>query len=103
VSLALLTTNTYDQLLSYVVFADWLFFGLTAAGLVLVRWREPGPPAPGFAAVPGHPWTTGLFVLVAVGVVVNSFVAYPMQSLIGSAILVVAAVVFFASRAARQP
>jgi len=102
VSLALLTTNTYDQLLSYVVFADWLFFGLTAAGLVLVRWREPGPPAPGFAAVPGHPWTTGLFVLVAVGVVVNSFVAYPMQSLIGSAILVVAAVVFFASRAGRS-
>jgi basic amino acid/polyamine antiporter, APA family len=98
VSLALLTTNTYDQLLSYVVFADWLFFGLTAAGLVLVRSREPGAPAPGIAAVPGHPWTTGLFVLVAVGVVVNSFVAYPMQSLIGSAILVVAAVVFFVWR-----
>jgi APA family basic amino acid/polyamine antiporter len=98
VSLALLTTNTYDQLLSYVVFADWLFFGLTAAGLVLVRLREPGPPAPGVAAVPGHPWTTGLFVLVAVGVVVNSFVAYPMQSLIGSAILVVAAVMFFVWR-----
>jgi len=103
VSLALLTTNTYDQLLSYVVFADWLFFGLTAAGLVLLRSREPGSPAPGIAAVPGHPWTTGLFVLVAVGVVVNSFVAYPMQSLIGSAILVVAAVVFFVSRAGRQP
>jgi hypothetical protein len=44
-----------------------------------------------------------LFVLVAVGVVVNSFVAYPIQSLIGSAILVVAAVVFFALRVARQP
>ena len=98
VSLALLTTNTYDQLLSYVVFADWLFFGLTAAGLLLVRWRQSGPPAPGIAAVPGHPWTTGLFVLVAVGVVVNSFVAYPMQSLIGSAILAVAAVVFFVWR-----
>jgi hypothetical protein len=28
VSLALLTTNTYDQLLSYVVFADWLFLRL---------------------------------------------------------------------------
>jgi len=103
VSLALLTTNTYDQLLSYVVFADWLFFGLTAAGLLLLRSREAAPPAPGIAAVPGHPWTTGLFVLVAVGVVVNSFVAYPMQSLIGSAILVVAAVVFFALRVARQP
>src|SRR5207245_3812177 len=41
VSLALLTTNTYDQLLSYVVFADWLFFGLTAGALVIVRRCEP--------------------------------------------------------------
>src|SRR5207247_8104491 len=37
VSLVLLTTNTFDQLLSYVVFADWLFFGLTAGALVIVR------------------------------------------------------------------
>src|SRR6185503_18642339 len=51
------------------VFALWLFFGLTAAGLLLVRSRESAPPAPGIAAVPGHPWTTGVFVLVAVGVV----------------------------------
>jgi hypothetical protein len=40
VSLALSTTNTYDQLPSYVVFADWLFFGLTAGALVIVRRRE---------------------------------------------------------------
>jgi len=36
VSLLLLTTNTYDQLLSYVVFADWLFFGLTAGALLMI-------------------------------------------------------------------
>src|SRR5205823_4640980 len=64
VSLALLTTNTYDQLLSYVVFADWLFFGLTAAGLLIVRHRDPRP-AGDIARVPGHPATTALFVLVA--------------------------------------
>ena len=102
VSLALLTTNTYDQLLSYVVFADWLFFGLTAGGLILVRHRE-STLAKGIAPVPGHPWTTGAFVAVAIGVVVNSFVAYPTQSLIGSTILTVAAIVFFASRAVRRP
>ncbi len=101
VSLALLTTNTYDQLLSYVVFADWLFFGLTAGALMLVRRRE-RVPANGIALVPGHPWTTGLFIAVAVGVVVNSFVAYPTQSVIGSTILTVAAAVFFASRARRD-
>ena len=101
VSLVLLTTNTYDQLLSYVVFADWLFFGLTAGALVVVRNRDArrrGPRPEGDAQIayaPGHPVTTWLFILVAAGVVLNSFVAYPAQSAIGSAILAVAAGVFF--------
>ncbi|HMB79320.1 MAG TPA: amino acid permease, partial [Vicinamibacterales bacterium] len=101
VSLALLTTNTYDQLLSYVVFADWLFFGLTAGALVIVRRRERAgvvdPPA-GVAQMPGHPWTTFAFIAVALGIVLNSFVAYPTQSLIGTGILTIAAVVFFGIR-----
>jgi APA family basic amino acid/polyamine antiporter len=102
VSLALMTTNTYDQLLSYVVFADWLFFGLTAGALLIVRHRERHGGAGidsalgEIASVPWHPVTTILFVTVAAGVVLNSFIAYPTQSLIGSAILAVAAAAFFA-------
>jgi APA family basic amino acid/polyamine antiporter len=96
VSLVLLTSNTYDQLLSYVVFADWLFFGLTAGALVIVRTRAPSPGG-AIARVPGHPVTTALFIAVAAGVVLNSFVVYPTQSLIGSAILAVATIVFFVS------
>jgi APA family basic amino acid/polyamine antiporter len=113
VSLVLLTTNTYDQLLSYVVFADWLFFGLTAGALVIVRARPAGTavaalhatgttqtapsmtPEGAIARMPGHPWTTALFIAVAVGIVLNSFVAYPTQSLIGSSILGTAAIAFF--------
>jgi APA family basic amino acid/polyamine antiporter len=88
VSLALLTTNTYDQLLSYVVFADWLFFGLTAGALVIVRRRE------------GRrgPLTAVLFITVAAGIVANSFIAYPTQSLIGSTILGAAALTFYMVR-----
>jgi APA family basic amino acid/polyamine antiporter len=97
VSLALLTTNTYDQLLSYVVFADWLFFGLTAGGLLIVRRREPSSDR-AIARMPGHPATTLVFIAVAAGVVLNSFVAYPTQSLIGSGILVAATAVFFVVR-----
>ncbi len=37
VALVLLFSQTYDQLLSYVVFCDWLFFGLTAAGIFVLR------------------------------------------------------------------
>jgi APA family basic amino acid/polyamine antiporter len=113
VSLALLTTNTYDQLLSYVVFADWLFFGLTAGALVIVRRRDrraifSGSPAASLtgphdddrqiAWMPGHPWTTFAFIAVAAGIVVNSFFVYPTQSLIGSAILGAAAIAFFVTR-----
>ena len=96
VSLVLLTTNTYDQLLSYVVFADWLFFGLTAGALLIVRRREPA--GDGVACMPGHPWTTCAFIAVAAGIVLNSFVAYPTQSLIGSGILAIAAVIFVGIR-----
>ena len=99
VSLVLLTTNTYDQLLSYVVFADWLFFGLTAGALVIVRRRAPAP-AGEIARMPGHPVTTFVFIAVAAGIVVNSFIAYPTQSLVGSGILCVAAMVFFLQRSA---
>jgi APA family basic amino acid/polyamine antiporter len=91
VSLLLLTSNTYDQLLSYVIFADWLFFGFTAAAVFVARANGLGSPT---VTVPGHPFTTGLFVLVAVGIVGNSFIAYPTQSLIGSAILLAASVAY---------
>ena len=91
VSLLLLTSNTYDQLLSYVIFADWLFFGLTAAAIFVARARQLGEPT---VRVPGHPFTTGLFVLAAVGIVGNSFFAYPKQSLIGTGILLAASATY---------
>lgn len=88
VSIVLLTSNTYDQLLSYVVFADWLFFGLTAGALMIIRRRE-GRRGPVIAV---------LFIAVAAAIVINSFFVYPTQSLIGSAILATAAAVFVAAR-----
>lgn len=89
----LILTNSYDQLLSYVVFADWLFFGLTAYAVFVLRRRA--PLTAGIAATPGHPYTTGLFVTIAAAVVVNSFFAYPAQSLAGSGILLVAAAIYW--------
>lgn len=88
VSIALLVSNTYDELLSFVVFADWLFFGLTVGALFVLRRRRPA--GPGVTRMPGHPFTTLLFVAAAAGIVINSFFAYPTQSLIGTGILLLA-------------
>ncbi|MDH4067129.1 MAG: amino acid permease [Acidobacteriota bacterium] len=92
----LIATNSYDQLLSYVVFADWLFFGLTAGAVFILRRR--GSTSTSVARTPGHPYTTGLFVAIAAGVVLNSFVAYPTQSLSGTGILAAAAVAYLLFR-----
>ena len=92
VSIVLLASNTYDQLLSYVVFADWLFFGLTVGAIFVLR-RRPSATV-GLVAMPGHPVTTLAFVAVAAGIVLNCFFVYPMQSCIGSAILLLAATTY---------
>jgi APA family basic amino acid/polyamine antiporter len=100
VALVLLTTNTYDQLLSYVVFADWLFFSAAAAAIFVLRRRGEGEPGQVFK-MPGHPVSTLVFVAAGVGIVVNSFFAYPTQSLVGTAILVSAAAFYAVAVAPR--
>lgn len=77
-------SGTYGQILSYVVSVDFIFFGLT--GAALLRFRRDAA-NPGFH-VPGHPWTTGLFVIACVVIVAATVWNNPVNSLIGYAILV---------------
>ena len=85
-------SGTFAQLVDYVAFGDWIFFGLTVAGLFIYRAREAGGPGgPGGAGrafrVPGYPWTPGLFVLAALYVVASSILANPRNALIGAGLL----------------
>jgi basic amino acid/polyamine antiporter, APA family len=68
---------------------DFLFFGLTGASLFVFRSREASgadKPSAGYRA-PGHPYTTGLFVLISWLVVINALYKYPKNSFLGMAIL----------------
>ena len=82
-------SGRYEQILNYVVSMDFLFFGLTGASLFVFRRREAATTklaTPGYRA-PGHPYTTGIFVLVSWLVVINTIYKYPANSLLGMAIL----------------
>ncbi len=83
-------SGRYDQILSYVVSMNFLFFALSASCLFVLRRRErrdgAGDKGEAFRA-PWHPWTTGLFILACLVIVGCSFWAYPVNSLIGYAIL----------------
>jgi APA family basic amino acid/polyamine antiporter len=81
-------SGRYEQILNYVVSVDWIFFGLTAASLFVFRRRDAAAPLPhpGFR-VPGHPVTTGLFVLVSAVIVATTLVASTAHAAIAVAIL----------------
>jgi basic amino acid/polyamine antiporter, APA family len=81
-------SGSYEQILSYVIAMNFLFFGLSASCLFLLRRREAkdGADLASYRA-PWHPVTTGLFILACVAVVASSFWAYPINSLVGYAIL----------------
>jgi APA family basic amino acid/polyamine antiporter len=80
-------TGTYAQVVNYVVAMDSLFFGLTGVCLLVMRRRaiNQGSAAIEFR-VPGHPWTTLLFIAAEWIVVVSTFAHDPKRSLIGLAI-----------------
>ena len=81
-------TGRYEQILNYVVSMDFLFFGLTATCIFVFRRREDAKSASGAGfRIPGHPFTTVLFVAISWIVVVNTIYRYPANSLLGMGIL----------------
>src|SRR5262245_8716562 len=87
-AIVLTLSGTFGQLVDYVTFGDWIFFGMTAAGLFVYRSREqgPAPGAPSFR-VPGYPYTVGLFVLAAGLVVFSAIASNPRNAAIGAGLI----------------
>ena len=81
----LLLTNSYGQLLQYVTFGDWIFFGLTALALMVLRKKRPDLDRP--YKTWGYPLVPLLFFLISAAVVLNVFISSPAKSSIGSAII----------------
>ena len=78
----------YGQLLDYVVFADWIFFGLTGVSLFVFRRRLPLAQRPGgVVRTPGYPLLPGLFVVAAAAVVFSVMRTNPLRSAAGAALL----------------
>jgi basic amino acid/polyamine antiporter, APA family len=86
-------SDRYEQILNYVVALDAVFFGLTGAALLVLRRRDVGWTA-GFR-MPGHPWTTLLFVLAFWALAVNTVVRNPRSAGIGVLILLAGIPVYF--------
>ncbi len=84
----LVLSGTYGELLDYVVFGDWIFFGLTAATLFVFRRRDAraGAVQPGFVT-PVWQLSTLLFVAAAAFVVAGSIGANPRNAVRGAGLI----------------
>lgn len=85
-------TGTFEQLLTYVVFAGWVFYALGAASVFVLRRRAPDAPRP--FRVPGYPVTPILFVATSLTIVVNTLFAQPVQALLGLGIVLLGSPVY---------
>lgn len=88
VTLALLLTNSYGALLDYVVFADWIFFGATAASLFVLRRIDARSGRTASVLTPLHPYSTLLFIAAAAYVVLGSITSNPGNALRGAGLFV---------------
>jgi APA family basic amino acid/polyamine antiporter len=84
-AVVLALSGTYARLLDYVVFADWIFFGLTVLAVIVLRRRMPDAPRP--FRMWGCPVTPALFVVVAALVVASVVRVSPVQSAMGALLL----------------
>jgi len=88
-------SGRYEQILNYVVSVDFVFFGLAATCLFKLRRNDAAHPSLSSHNVPGHPWTTVLFVIVCGLVTLNTVYGYPQNTLIGFGILAAGIPVYF--------
>jgi APA family basic amino acid/polyamine antiporter len=81
----LAVSGSYDTLTDSVIFASWMFYGLSTASLFVFRRSMPDAPRP-YRAL-GYPLVPAVFVLVTAALLVNTFIAAPRQAFQGVAVL----------------
>jgi len=84
-SVMLIAWGSFGKLLFFTGFAFWLFSAAVAAGLFVLRRRYPGRDRP--YKVWGYPVVPAFFGAACLFLCLNTFAAFPKQSLIGLGLL----------------
>ncbi len=77
----LVLSGTFDQLTDTLIFAAFLFYGITTLGVFVMRFREPELERP--YKVWGYPVIPALFVIFCIFLTINTITARPREAAIG--------------------
>jgi APA family basic amino acid/polyamine antiporter len=86
-------SGSYETLLSFVLFAMWLFHAMTVFGVCILRRKAPQLSRP--YRMWGYPLTPLLFSLFALWFVANTFITRPASSLAGTLIIAVGVPIYY--------
>ncbi|AEE51988.1 APC family permease [Haliscomenobacter hydrossis] len=92
ISLVLILTGTFEQLLLYSGFILQLFNALTIAGVFILRYKF--PELRGYRS-PWFPWLQLIYLIISVWMLVFLLIDKPIESLLGLANLALGALTFF--------
>ncbi|MGE5395612.1 MAG: APC family permease [Candidatus Saccharibacteria bacterium] len=77
----LVLSGTFDQLTDMIIFAVFIFYGATALGVFILRFKMPDANRP--YKVWGYPFVPAIFILFCIGLFVNTIVTRPREAAIG--------------------
>ena len=98
-SALLVLTGNFEELFTYVIFASWILYGMTAATIFVLRRRRPGLARP--YRTLGYPVVPALFVLMAGCLVVMTLIDSPRESLMGMLVIALGLPIYFRWRKIR--
>jgi APA family basic amino acid/polyamine antiporter len=84
-AIVLVAAGTYEQLLTYVIFAAFVFYALTALAVMVLRRTMPDAPRP--YRVFGYPYVPIIFVLGSAWFLVNTLMEEPVEAGCGALML----------------
>ena len=85
--------GTFEDVITYVVFTDWIFFCLVAVSVFVFRIKMKDEPRPYKAW--GYPVTPMLFIVCTILFVANTLVEKPLQAWAGLILVAVGIIIFF--------
>ena len=78
-------TGTFNQLITYIIFASWIFYGMSAGAVIIFRKKKPDMYRP--YKTPFYPWIPIIFILFAILLTFNTIMEAPRDAAIGTGII----------------
>ncbi|MEW5902314.1 MAG: amino acid permease, partial [Acidobacteriota bacterium] len=88
-----LLLETFQRLFTYVVFGQWIFFGLTVGSVIILRKKKPDLPRP--YRTLGYPVTPIFFIIAALFISLSSLINQFKEAMFGLMIILLGVPAYF--------